>query len=575
MHPFNPARRELLRLGGIGLAAAATTAVPAAYAAAQRSPNASALPGVFDIRTYGAVGDGKTVDSPAINKAIEAAAAAGGGTVLFPAGTWLSFSIRLKSHVALVLSQGATILAADSPLPGATTGYNGGTYDAVEPNTAWDAYQDYGHNHWHNSLIWGEGINDVSITGPGLIFGKGLSYGAGPGRVGPARAGFGPERPAGAPAPPTVRPPRGNYTMFQAEQPGVGNKAIALKNCRNVLFRDFSILKGGHFGLLLTGVDNLTIDNLTIDTDRDGIDIDCCKNVRVSNCFVNSPWDDAICPKSSYALGYNRATENLTITNCYVAGSYELGTMLDGTYKKFAPDVPRLARNGRIKCGTESNGGFKNITISNCVFDGCMGLALESEDGALCEDIAISNITMRDVVSAPLFWRLGDRLRGPKETTKVGTLQRVVVDNLVSYNTAPHISSILSGIPDHAIRDIKISNVYIQHGGGGTAEDAKIVMPENADKYPDPGMFGPTTPSQGFFLRHITNLEMSHVEVQPATPDQRPSFYLEEVNRVDFIAVTAPTTPPAFSLNKVTDLRILISRAAKDTQLDSVDHKII
>jgi polygalacturonase len=574
MDPVNSARRELLRFGGLGLAAAATNAMPAAYAA-QRSPNTSAAQGIFDIRTYGAVGDGKAVDSPAINKAIEAAAAAGGGTVLFPAGTWLSFSIRLKNHVALYLAQGAILLAADSPLPGATTGYNGGTYDAAEPNTAWDAYQDYGHNHWHNSLIWGEGINDVSITGPGLIYGKGLSFGAGPGRVGPPRAGFGPDRPAGAAAPPVVRPPRGDYTMFQAEQPGVGNKAIALKNCRNVLFRDFSILKGGHFGLLLTGVDNLTIDNLTIDTDRDGMDIDCCRNVRVSNCFVNSPWDDAICPKSSYALGYNRATENLTITNCYVAGSYELGTMLDGTYKKFAADVPRLARNGRIKCGTESNGGFKNITISNCVFDGCMGLALESEDGALCEDIAISNITMRDVVSAPLFWRLGSRLRGPKESTKVGTLQRIVVNNLVSYNTGPHISSILSGIPYFPIRDIKISNVYIQHQGGGSAEDAKIVMPEDADKYPDPGMFGPTTPSQGFFLRHVTNLEMSHVEIQPAAPDQRPSFYLEGVNRADFIAVTAPATPPAFALNKVTDLRILMSRAAKDTQLDSVDHKIL
>src|SRR5580704_16022130 len=572
MDPFNSARRELLRFGGIGLAAAATTAIPAAYAA-QRSPNTSATQGIFDIRTYGAAGDGKAVDSPAINKAIEAASATGGGTVLFPAGTWLSFSIRLKSHVALYLAQGAIILAADSPLPGATTGYNGGNYDAAEPNTAWDAYQDYGHNHWHNSLIWGEGINDVSITGPGLIFGKGLSFGAGPGRPPNAPPANPPRSPVEGAA--IVRPPRGNYTMFQAEQPGVGNKAIALKNCRNVIFRDFSILKGGHFGLLLTGVDNLTIDNITIDTDRDGIDIDCCKNVRVSNCFVNSPWDDAICPKSSYALGYNRPTENLTITNCYVAGSYELGTMLDGTYQKFAPDVPRLARNGRIKCGTESNGGFKNITISNCVFDGCMGLALESEDGALCEDIAISNITMRDVVSAPLFWRLGARLRGPKESTKVGTLQRIVVDNLVSYNTGSHISSILSGITGSPIRDVKISNVYIQQKGGGSADDAKIVMPQNDDKYPDPGMFGPTTPSQGFFLRHVTNLEMSHVEVQPATPDQRPSFYLEDVNRVDFIAVTAPTTPPAFSLNKVTDLRILLSRAAKDTQLESVDSKII
>jgi polygalacturonase len=540
MDTFNSARRELLRLGGMGLAAAATATVPA-YAATQ-SPSSAATPNLFDIRTYGAVGDGKTVASPAINKAIEAAAAAGGGTVHLPAGTWLSFSIRLKSHVNLYLSQGCTLLAADSPKAGETTGYNGGTYDAAEPNDPWTPYQDYGHNHWHNSLIWGESINDVSITGPGLIWGKGLS--------------------------------RGARTGFVAEQPGVGNKTIALKNCRNVLFRDFSILKGGHFGLLLTGVDNLTIDNLTIDTDRDGIDIDCCRNVRVSNCFVNSPWDDGICPKSSYALGYARATENMTITNCYVAGCYELGAFLDGTFKKFAPDF-KVPRNGRIKCGTESNGGFKNITISNCVFEGCRGLALESEDGALCEDIAISNITMRDVVNAPLFFRLGARLRGPKETTKVGTLRRVVVDNLVSYNTGPQLSSIISGIPDYPILDLKLSNIFIQHQGGGTTDQAGIVLPEAIEKYPDPHMFGPVTPSQGFFLRHINNLEMSHVEVQPAASDARPSFYLDSINRADFIAVTAPTTPPAFALNKVSDLRILLSRAAKDTQLDNIDHKII
>ncbi len=571
MDPFSSARRELLRLGSMGLAAAATTAVPAAYAAT-KSKTPTGTPDIFDIRTFGAVGDGKTVDSPAINKAIEAAAAAGGGTVLFPAGTWLSFSVRLKSHVALYLSQGAVLLAADSPKPGESTGYNGGTYDAAEPKTAWDAYQDYGHNHWHNSLIWGEGINDVSITGPGLIFGKGLSYGAGPGRPPGAPPANPPRSPIEGAA--VVRPPRGNYTMFQAEQPGVGNKAIALKNCRNVIFRDFSILKGGHFGFLLTGVDNLTIDNITIDTDRDGIDIDCCKNVRVSNCFVNSPWDDGICPKSSYALGYARATENVTITNCYVAGCYELGAFLDGTFKKFAPDF-RVPRNGRIKCGTESNGGFKNITISNCVFEGCRGLALESEDGALCEDIAISNITMRDVINAPLFFRLGARLRGPKESTRVGTLRRVVVDNLVSYNTGSHICSILSGVPDYPILDLKLSNIYIQHQGGAAPDIAKIVMPENAEKYPDPGMFGTDTPAQGFFLRHINNLEMSHVEVQPAQPDQRPTFFLEGVNRADFIAVTAPTSPPAFHLNNVTDLRILISRAAPDTQLATANDKVL
>jgi polygalacturonase len=547
MDTFNSARRELLRLGSIGLAAAAVATAPAAYAASTKSSSAGAQ-NVFDIRTYGAKGDGKTIDTPAINKAIEAAAAAGGGSVFFPAGTWLCFSIRLKSHVGLYLAQGATILAADSPLPGATTGYNGGTYDAAEPNTAWDAYQDYGHNHWHNSLMWGEDLNDISITGPGLIYGKGLSFGAN-------------------------RAARGNYPIYKAEQPGVGNKSIALKNCRNVIFRDFSILKGGHFGLLLTGVDNLTIDNLKIDTDRDGMDIDCCRNVHVSNCTVNSPWDDGICPKSSYALGYNRATENVTITNCYVTGTYELGTVLDGTFKKFAADA-RVPRTGRIKCGTESNGGFKNITISNCVFDGCDGLALESEDGALCEDITISNITMRDIFTAPIFLRLGSRLRGPKENTKVGTMQRILINNLVSYNANSRLCSILSGIPDYAIRDIKLSNIYQQHVGGASQDSVAVRPPEFENKYPDPGMFGPM-PAQGFFLRHIRNLEMSHVEVQPMQPDPRPSFFLHGVDRADFIAVTTPSGIPAFHLDKVTDLRILLSRAAPDIQLPSADGKII
>ena len=95
----------------------------------------------------------------------------------------------------------------------------------------------------------------------------------------------------------------------------------------NVILKDFTILYGGHFGILATGVDNLTIDNIKMDTNRDGMDIDGCQNVRISNCSVNSPYDDAICLKSSYALGYAKATQNVTITNCQVSG-YDLGTFM-------------------------------------------------------------------------------------------------------------------------------------------------------------------------------------------------------------------------------------------------------
>jgi len=338
-----------------------------------------------------------------------------------------------------------------------------------------------------------------------------------------------------------------------------------------VILRDFSILKGGHFGILATGVDNLTIDNLKIDTDRDGIDIDCCRNVRISNCAVNSPWDDAICPKSSFALGYARATENVTITNCYVTGAYKLGTLLDGTCRRFAPG--EVNANGRIKFGTESNGGFKNIAISNCVFEGCQGLALETVDGALLEDIAITNITMRDITSAPIFLRLGSRMRGPAGVP-VGALRRVLISNVVCSNAESKFGSILSGIPGHPIEDVQLNDIYIQHGGGGMASAVQPAELEN--KYPEPNMFG-EMPSQGFFLRHVKNVSLNNVEISSLKEDARPAFVLEDVQDADFFRIRTPRVPDVatFALNNVGGFSVSHCRGMQDVQLDRVDRKIL
>ena len=554
-------RRDLLKVSPIVLA---STVGRVALAQSPSTPGSTEA--IFNVRTFGATGDGKTVDSPAINKAIEAVAAAGGGTLAFPAGTYVCFSIHLKSHVDLWLERGCTILAADSPKQGESTGYNGGTYDAAEPNDPWTPYQDYGHNHWHNSLLWAENEHDFGIFGTGLIYGKGLSFGS--------------------------RGQRGDYPTFVAEQAGVGNKAIALKNCHNVTLQDFSIVKGGHFAVLATGVDNLTIDNLLVDTDRDGFDIDCCKNVRVSNCTVNSPWDDAICPKSSYALGYARSTDNVTIANNYVTGTYELGSVYAGTWKRFPDDV-HVTRNGRIKCGTESNGGFRNITITGNVIEECKGIALEAADGAFLEDIAITGNTMRHIVDAPLFLRLSKRYRNPKETLRTGTLKRVLISNLVSHDSTSSTSSIFSGIPENQIEDVKLSNCFFGHRGLpkdmriGWGDQSKpmpdwhtIHVPEqeSSDRptnqwYPELLRFGPT-PCNAFFVRHLKNLEMSHVEVSPQAPDPRPAFWLEDVHRADFFAITAPPQPN-FSLHNVSDLRVFWSRAAKDTTLANVSDQVV
>jgi polygalacturonase len=544
-------RRELLKLSPIALASAAV-----GHTALAQPHEPVASQELFNVRSYGATGDGKTVDTPSINAAIEAVAAAGGGTLLFPAGTYVCFTIRLRSKVDLHLSSGCTILAADSPKPGETTGYRGGVYDPAGPAQPWEQYQDYGHNHWNNSMFVGDGISDFAITGPGLIHGKGLSHGTASTRTG--------------------------YASFVAEQPGVGDKAIALRNCRNVLLRGFSVLHGGHFALLATGVDTLTIDNLLVDTERDGFDIDCCRNVRVSNCTVNSPSDDAICPKSSYALGYPRMTENVTIANCFVTGAYELGSLIDGTWKKSASG----RGNGRIKCGTESNGGFRNIAISNCVCEGSKGIAIETADGALAEDIAVTNITMRDTTDAPIFLRLSRRNRGPNDTMKPGVLRRILISNIVSSSSASTTSSILSGIPSNLIEDVKISDCYLGHRGlpegavVGSGRNAKpfpnwhtINVPEVEEAYPDLNRFGPT-PSNGFFVRHLKNLEMSHIEIRPESSDPRPAFWLEDVHRADCFAITAPPQPN-FMLRQVTAIRLLWSRAASDTTLATVANQLI
>lgn len=436
---------------------------------------------IYLVKDFGAMGDGKTIDSPAINEAIRQAAANGGGTVYFTAGTYECYSIRLQSNITLYLEAGAEIVAA---YPSETEGY-----DEAEPNE-FNRYQDFGHSHWKNSLIWGIGLENITICGPGRINGKGL-------------------------------------TREESRLPGVGNKAISLKLCRNITLKDISMLHCGHFALLATGVDNLTIDNLKVDTNRDGFDIDCCRNVRISNCSVNSPWDDAIVLKASYALGEFRDTENVTISNCFVSG-FDRGTMLSGTYERDEPQAPDQGFvTGRIKLGTESSGGFRNIAITNCIFERCRGLALETVDGGRLEDITVSNITMRDIVNAPIFLRLGARMRSP-EGTPVGSMKRVRISHVNVYNADSRYSCIVSGIPDALIEDVTFSDIHIYFQGGYTADDAKREIPEQEKAYPEPWMFG-TIPASGFYVRHARGITFDNVRFHFEKPDGRPLFVTDDV----------------------------------------------
>jgi polygalacturonase len=482
----------------------------------------------YNVRDFGAKGDSTAFDTEAINKAVDAAAAAGGGTVYFPAGEYLSFSIRLKSNITILLDIGAYLIAADP-------NQQKGGFDAPEPNE-FSMYQDFGHSHWHNSLIWGENLENIAITGNGWIIGNGL-------------------------------------TREGRQTPGLGNKAIALKLCRNVTLKDFTILRGGHFCLLATGVDNMTIDNIKLDTNRDGFDIDCCRHVHITNCSVNSPFDDAIVLKSSFGLGFARITEDVTISNCSVSG-FDIGTFLNGTYKKVnAGRVPdRGVVTGRIKFGTESNGGFKNITIANCTFEFCRGLALETVDGGILEDISISNITMKDVQGAPFFLRLGARMRGP-EGTPVGRLKRINISNVVAYGANPDYASLLFGIPGYDIEDIKMDNITIFCKGGATAEQAALEVPEKEKAYPDPQEFG-KIPAYGFYIRHAKNVVLTNIALKLENTDARPAFILEDVKGASLFNVTAEhgTAVPVFVLKSVNNFTMKDCGSLPDKTIEKAEN---
>ena len=489
---------------------------------------ASAAPlDALDVRRFGAKGNGIALDTVAIQRAIDAAAAAGGGTVYFPKGRFLSFSLRLKSHVTLYLGTGAVLLAADPAK-------HKGKYDPAEPNK-WENFQDYGHSYFHNSLIWGEDIEDIAILGEGMIDGEGLTNVSpnAPWSVGIGR---------NLPPSPMLDARIADHNEAVKAMAGKGNKAIALKNARNVTMRDIWIVRGGHFAILATGVDNLTIDNLKIDTNRDGIDIDVVRNCRISNCTVNSPTDDAIVLKSSFALGEARPTENVTITNCFVSG-FEAGSVYDGTYKRTQlQHIERHVTSGRIKLGTESNGGFRNIAVSNCVFDCCNGLAIESVDGGALEDVVVNNLVMRDTTYAPIFLRLGDRRRAPAGTG-MAALRRVSISDIDCHTVDKRYASIISGVPGGIIEDVKLSGLRFIHQGGGTAEDAARKLEERVDAYPEPDMFG-ATPSWGFYLRHVRGIVMRDIELVSLKPDARPAVITEDVSELHADGVLAGAGGP-------------------------------
>ena len=468
-------------------------------------PRAAADASRIDMREFGAAADGRTLDTAKINKAIETLAKQGGGTVVFPRGTYLTGAIYLLSNITLQLDAGATILGStdikqyprnEQPCPG-----------SIE----WGRY----------ALITARGQANVAIIGQGTINGQGSS------------------------------PQFTKKDMIAAgmtPNDAYLNRPFGLSfvECKHVIVRDIHLKDiamwcEDYLGCDDVSVSGVTVDSMKEDYNNDGIDIDSCRNVRVSDCDFFAG-DDAICLKATY-----RDCENITVTNC--AGS-------------------SLA-NG-IKFGTASHGGFKNISISNCAIynTNCAGIALEIADGGTLDHVAISNIAMRNVGTA-IFVRLANRARkwGGPVALPPGVLRNVSISNITAdiwpkpRDTRPFACSIL-GLPGHPIENISISNVRLVTRYEVSADKARRLVaqpvPENETHYPEFSDFG-DLPASGFYIRHARNISFSNLSAISTTADHRSIIAAEDVDRLrvdGFDATHTAGALPAFMLKDVRHARL-------------------
>ncbi len=448
---------------------------------------------VFGIKDFGAVADAKTLNTEAIQRAIDACAAAGGGEVVVPAGVFLTGSLHLKSNLTLRLLPGAVLQGS----------YNPKDY----PDHDISAHRKFGtitHDGVYvqsmKSLIVADGAQNVAIVGEGTIKGAG----------------------------------EGEAFQLGLNKNGKP-KNLFFIGCRNVRLSGITILNSAQITVSISGCDRVVIDGIHIRSlvnwNCDGLDVDA-RDVIIANCFIESE-DDALCFKSEY-LG--RFCENITVSNCILASIC----------------------NG-IKLGTGSRTGFRNVTVNNCVirktdvnaffhpgYDKMTpnividerttsvntGIVILGVDGGLVENIHFSNIVMTDVLS-PFFIRVGGRFLNPEQ--KPSVMRGVTIENVTAVSRSI-IPSIIAGLKDSPIRDVRLSNIRILVPIGASKEMAAefpAEPPESIKGYPENRLtFGFRLPAAAFYVRHVEGITMTGISVTHPETEARPAFSFDDARDI-------------------------------------------
>jgi len=442
----------------------------------------------ISILEHGAVGDSSTLNTEAIQQAVNACHEQGGGIVVIPAGKFVSGGIVLKDHVVLHLEPGAFLI---------------GSVELEDfPKTIPDI-RSYTDNYTNRSLIYAEHATNIGITGKGTINGRGW------------------------------------HENYQGKPYLQRPYIIRMISCRNILIRDIALKDSPMWVQHYLACDDVVIDGITVESrtankNNDGIDIDGCHNVRISNCYINC-LDDAIVLKSTLP----RKCRNVTVTNCILS-----------------------SHCNAFKLGTETNGGFEGISFSNSVIHNTRlsGIALELVDGGEMRNVMISNISM-DSLFNPFFIRLGNRARPHVEdgnVENIGRIQGITIDGIRATNIGKYrqpgsmamdfdpdwefIPASISGMPGHMPEDIVIRNIVLEFPGG---YDKKI-KPEdialNETSYPEFRCMG-ILPGSVLYVRHVKDLVLDGWRIKLANTDVRPALFIDDGHGIFLGEITINDQP--------------------------------
>ena len=431
------------------------------------------ISGARSVLDYGAKPDGKTLNTKSIQRAIDDAFQSGGGTVRIPSGTFLTGRIDLKSRVTLYLDAGCTLLGSAS-------------------------LSDYADSNGRH-LIFAMGADDVTLAGPGRIDGQGPAFWEPSGR---------------APKPPDDRwADVASHTM-KPKASGRPSPMLYFVNCARLHVQDVQIENSPGWTLNAVNcngveIHGITIKNPTVGPNTDGIDISACQNVVVSNCSIDTG-DDAVCLKSVNPFASEPPlVKNVLVTNC------TLTTCCNG-----------------FKLGTESEGGFENVTFSDSVVSNgnvdfqdrvISGVAIEVVDGGWIDGVKVTGIQMQRA-RAPIFIRLGNR-KQLYDNPQRG-LRNVSIEDIQASEAL--MPSCIAGFPGMAVEEVTLSNVRADNVLPCRPQWVGRTVPERDSAYPEAWMFG-MLPASGLYARHVRGLHLNNLALDAATGEARPTIVLDDV----------------------------------------------